>query len=149
MNKRERLEKIKEILKKRNISSQKELMEALKEEGIYVVQATLSRDLKELGVIRQSSDLGKRYIVPENTINVSSLKDLFHRVVVNIDFAENLILVKTLPGNAQAVAFLLDNYLNSYDYFVGSVAGDDTILIVLRSKDKTQEALERLEELRK
>ncbi len=149
MNKRERLEKIRELLKKRNISSQKELMEALREEGIYVVQATLSRDLKELGVIRQSSDLGKRYIIPENTINVSSLKDLFHRVVVNIDFAENLILVKTLPGNAQAVAFLLDNFLNIYDYFVGSVAGDDTILIVLRSKDKTQEALEKLEELRK
>ncbi|MGC9001906.1 MAG: arginine repressor [Dictyoglomus sp.] len=149
MNKKERLEKIREILKKRNISSQKELMEALREEGIYVVQATLSRDLKELGVIRQSSDLGKRYITPENAINVASLKDLFHRVVVNIDFAENLILVKTIPGNAQAVAFLLDNFLNVYDYFVGSVAGDDTILIVLRSKDKTQEALEKLEELRK
>lgn len=149
LNKRERLEKIKEILKKKNISNQKELMEALKEEGIYVVQATLSRDLKELGVIRQSSDLGKRYIIPENTINLSSLKDLLNRVVINIDFAENLVLVKTIPGNAQAVAFMIDNYFNGYEYFVGSVAGDDTILIVLRNKEKTQEVIEKLKELRK
>ncbi len=149
LNKRERLEKIKEILKKKNISSQKELMEALKEEGIYVVQATLSRDLKELGVVRQSSEFGKKYIIPDSPINISSLQDLLKRVVVNIDFAENLVLVKTLPGNAQAVAFMIDNYFNTYEYFVGSVAGDDTILIVLRNKEKTQEVLEKLQELRK
>lgn len=149
LNKRERLEKIKEILKKKNISSQKELMEALKEEGIHAVQATLSRDLKELGVVRQSSEFGKKYIIPDSPINISSLQDLLKRVVVNIDFAENLVLVKTLPGNAQAVAFMIDNYLNTYEYFVGSVAGDDTILIVLRNKEKTQEVLEKLQELRK
>lgn len=149
LNKRERLEKIKEILKKKNISNQKELMEALREEGIYVVQATLSRDLKELGVIRQSSEFGKRYIIPENPINLSSLKDLLNRVVVSTDFAENLVLVKTLPGNAQAVAFMIDNYLKDYEYFVGSVAGDDTILIVLRSKEKAQEVIDKLQELRK
>lgn len=149
LNKRERLEKIKEILRKKNISNQKELMEALREEGIYVVQATLSRDLKELGVIRQSSEFGKRYIIPENPINLSSLKDLLNRVVLGIDYAENLVLVKTLPGNAQAVAFMIDNYLNDYEYFVGSVAGDDTILIVLRSKEKAEEVIGKLQELRK
>jgi len=149
LSKRERLEKIKNILKQNNIGTQKELMEALKKEGINVVQATLSRDLKELGVIRQNTEFGKRYIIPENNFNLPSLKDLFKRVVVNIDFAENLVLVKTLPGNAQAVAFMLDNFMKNWDYFVGSVAGDDTILIVLRTKEKIQEALSKLQNLQK
>jgi len=149
LNKREKLEKIREILKKRFISTQKELMDALKEEGIDIVQATLSRYLKELGAIRQTSELGKRYVIPENSFNFPSLKDLLNRVVVKIDFAENFILIKTLPGNAQAVAFMLDNIMNEWEDFVGSVAGDDTILIVLRKKEKISETLQKLEELRK
>ena len=123
----QRQNKIKEILRDKNITNQEELVEFLSEERIEVTQATLSRDFQELGVVRTSAAEGSRY-----TLNVeeagNQIRKLISFEILSVEFNEMLVVVRTLAGRAQGVAHYVDK-LNS-KLILGTIAGDDTILLV-------------------
>ena len=133
MNRSRRLTLIAQLLGGRRFSSQEELVAALTQHGIEVTQATLSRDLKSLGVLkRHDRDGAAVYALPGPAIETLDrerrLLDL--RAFVNdVKVAQNLVVVRTPPGHANAVGRAID--LAGLDGIVGTVAGDDTILVVL------------------
>ncbi|MCL6614885.1 MAG: arginine repressor [Firmicutes bacterium] len=139
------------IIKERPIATQDELGEALRAEGIEVTQATLSRDIKELGLTKIPTPDGRyRYALPHER----TLADVLHRAermfedaVIGVDYTENLVIVKTLSGAANGVADALDDL--DWQEVVGILAGDDTILIVVRRREQTEEIVERLLKFRR
>ncbi|MEO0225321.1 MAG: arginine repressor [candidate division WOR-3 bacterium] len=137
-----RQEKIKGLLSSREIRTQEELLKEIAGLGITVTQATLSRDLREMGVVKVPTGLGK-YIYKITTVETSAsereLKDKFIKFVQDIKIAGNLIIVKTPPGEAQGVARVID--LAKIKGILGSVAGDDTILLVINNRSNARQIL--------
>ena len=131
-----RQEKILELIVRYEIETQDELIEKLRLEGYDVTQATASRDIKELKLTKTQTNKGKyRYVRPISGENGSgaSFNVALASSIISIDVGENIVVVRTYPGMANAVATGIDSIRHS-DILV-SVAGDDTILIVTRSKD--------------
>lgn len=126
--------KIQEIITKEAIHTQEELAEHLREAGYDVTQATVSRDIKEMGLIKvPTPDDDYRYAIPGSAQTINSLERLKRRMqetVVNVDDSENLIVIRTISGNAQALADLIDK--GNWKEIIGTVAGDDTILLVIK-----------------
>lgn len=145
----QRMLKIREIISRRDVETQEELAEALREAGFAVTQATISRDIKEMHLIKTPTSRGTyKYALP--TVPSSHNPDVkLHRllndVFVAIDFAENLVVMRTLPGNAHAVAVLFDSL--DWPEVMGTVAGDDTILLITRSKDGAESLVDRVKGL--
>ena len=139
------------IIKESPIATQEELGEALRNEGIEVTQATLSRDIKELGLIKiPTSDSRYRYSIPhERSMGDVLLRAerMFEDSVIGIDYTENLIVIHTLSGSANGVADALDDL--DWQEVVGILAGDDTILIIIRKREQVEPVVERLRKLRK
>ncbi len=131
-----RQKKVVEIVTNQTISTQEGLAQELKKEGFSVTQATVSRDIKELGLFKLSTgDHSYRYALPLESTNlspISRLRKVFRDSVVKIDYSENIIVIRTLVGNAHAVAACLD-YLDNKE-ILGTVAGDDTIFVVIKPK---------------
>jgi transcriptional regulator of arginine metabolism len=123
---------IRRLINGSNISSQEELLALLEEQGFSMTQATLSRDLKYLRVAKMpDSEKGYIYMLTERQLNdPSENEDIPITGFVSIDFAQGMAVMKTLPGHASSIAYALDN-LNSYE-IAGTIAGDDTILIIPR-----------------
>ncbi len=133
MQKAKRLLVIEKIISEENISIQEELLKKLKGKGISCTQATLSRNLRQLGVGRiPDGSGGYKYSLPESTRNPEkvSIKLNIVPVIQDIVEAKGLMVIKTLPGNASNTAFLIDN-AGRYE-IAGTIAGDDTILIIPR-----------------
>jgi transcriptional regulator of arginine metabolism len=133
--KRNRLQLISEILRSTVVSSQEELLNILKGRNNIVTQATLSRDLKQLKVSKTPLSNGTyKYVLPsfnKPLTEAGTLNTLTsHGAVVSLEFSGQLAVVKTKPGYASAIAWDIDN--NATDYVLGTIAGDDTILIVPR-----------------
>jgi transcriptional regulator of arginine metabolism len=126
-NKIPRQSKIKEIITTQEIGSQEELTQILNDNGFDTTQATLSRDLHELGIVRIPSENGFKYVFHQDQME-QSLKPLMAMEIINVFHNESTIIVKTLPGRAQGVAIYFDRWKDSH--IIGTVAGDDTILIV-------------------
>ncbi len=144
MTKAKRHIKIREIIAKNEIETQDELVEALKKAGYNVTQATVSRDIKELHLVKVPLPDGRyKYSLPaDRRFNpLQKLKRILVDSFVNIDHAENLVVLKTLPGNANAVAALIDNL--DWEEIVGTISGDDTILIVCRNKKQSEKLTKR------
>jgi transcriptional regulator of arginine metabolism len=141
-----RHKKILEIIKEQDISTQEGLAEALRKAGFSVTQATISRDIKELGLVKVPGNSGgSRYAAAGETVNPRNcdrLKRFFRDSVVSIDNSENLIIIKTLPGEAQGVASAIDN--SGWPEIIGTVAGDDTILVVIKPKKITHAVKKKL-----
>ncbi len=138
-----RLRAIKSVIKSERIDSQESLLARLVGQGYTVTQATLSRDLKLLKV-GKVSDGGDRYYyaLPGEEEQRESEKSLLADIVrgwVSIDFSHNIAAVKTLAGHASSVAYALDHL--ALPEVLGSVAGDDTILLVLREGKSREELL--------
>ena len=132
-NRNERLMEIRRLISHRHISSQDELMRLLEKLGYELTQATLSRDLKYLKVAKMPDDrTGYVYVLPERKREAEQVNIPGSSTTgfVSIDFAQGMAIVKTLPGHAQSFAYTIDN-LNAYE-IAGTVAGDDTILIIPR-----------------
>ena len=132
MSKDERLSKIKEIISSKIITSQEELQSELKELGYLVTQATLSRDLRNLRVVKVPGASGEsRYTVQEGSSipQMPSLPDNLEGVI-SIEFSGQLGVLKTFPGFANAVAYFIDRL--KMPEVMGTIAGDDTILIIAR-----------------
>ena len=139
--------KILDIISEYPIETQDELITRLKDEGYKATQATISRDIKDLRLVKTLGSDGKyRYVsASKNSTDIrSNFSSLFASSVNSIDFAQNIVVIKTLSGMAQAVCAALDS--NDYKAVVGTIAGDDTIFIACRS---SQLAVNLTEELKK
>ena len=132
--KRERQNAIVDIITTQNIETQNQLLEALKLRGIKSTQATLSRDLKDLRLVKELTGVGHyRYALPGNSSRVAhseKLAKIFRECVVSCDTAMNLVVLKTLPGLAMAASSAIDGM--EIPELVGSVAGDDTVFMAMR-----------------
>ncbi len=122
-----RLNRVKELLNNRFITSHENLVKILDSEGIEVTQATLSRDFAELGVIRTITEKGPRYILDAHESG-KQIARLIGFEILSVDNNESLIVVRTLAGRAPGIAHFIDR-LNNPE-ILGTVAGDDTVLII-------------------
>jgi transcriptional regulator of arginine metabolism len=139
-----RQRRILEIIETKPIETQEELAEELRQQGLEVTQATVSRDIKELRLLKNLTGEGKyRYALPRDEYRQSGdrMARIFQDSVVHMDFSENIIVIRTLPGMAQAVAFTIDNA--QWEEIIGTVAGDDAILIVIKPIERVQETLDK------
>jgi transcriptional regulator of arginine metabolism len=142
--------KILEIIDNYDIVTQDELVEKLKSVGMDVTQATISRDIKELRLVKVMTPEGKaKYTAMNNDSAVLSEKLLaiLRGGYVSSDYANNILVVKTLPGLASAVASTIDSL--GWSEIVGTIAGDDTILIVTRAERIAEELQQRFNLLAK
>ena len=145
----QRLLKIREIISEQVIETQEELAEALRTAGFNVTQATISRDIKQMHLIKTPMANGAyKYSLPTEPSSYQpevKLHRLLNDVFVTIDSAENLVVMRTLPGNAHAVAVLFDAL--DWAEILGTVAVDDTILLIVRSRDAAEDVVERVKSL--
>lgn len=129
-----RQEKILEIIGVRDIETQNQLMEALQEAGVKSTQATVSRDIKELRLVKELSSEGRyRYVVgsrDEVADYESRLRKIFREGVTSYACAQNIIVIKTLPGLASAACSTLDGM--NIPHLVGTIAGDDTAFLAMK-----------------
>ncbi len=132
--KRQRQAKILEIISNKNVETQEQLLAELQDAGFRGTQATISRDIKELRIVKELTSLGTyRYATSSGEVTgtfSSRLNTIFRECVVSFDYAQNLVIVRTLPGLANAAASAIDAM--SLSAIVGSLAGDDTVMIVMR-----------------
>ncbi len=126
MNKQNRHFTIKHIITHQAIASQDELCQALRKAGFDVTQATLSRDMKELGIARVNTTDGVRYVLHVES-EERRLTSLIGYEIESIDANENIVVIKTLPGRAQGVAEIIDNM--HHPAILGTIAGDNTIFV--------------------
>lgn len=143
-----RLMAIRDIVTNQRVSTQEELCEALSERGFVITQATVSRDIKDLKLIKVSDAHGYRYALPDSPGPRSSLermRRLFQDTVVEMTDSENLVVVKTIPGSAHLVASTIDTA--DFAEVVGTVAGDDTIIVVIKPREAVPLILERFRSL--
>jgi len=143
MKKYTRQTKILELISKKEIETQEELAEGLKAMGIDVTQATISRDIKELRLVKVMSKNGKyKYAtIGQSQEGITDrLYKIFENSVVSIDNAMNIIVLKTIPGAAQICASAID-YMG-VDDIVGTLAGDDTVFVAIRSLESVEHVLE-------
>ena len=140
--KNSRQKKIIEIIGMKDIETQEELKEELGKYGFDVTQATVSRDIRALGLKKENlPGRGQRYTVKnENTaISSDSYKSVLRSGILSIEPAENLIVIKTVSGVAMAVAAALDNM--EVEGLIGCIAGDDTIFLAVRSHTYTESVI--------
>ena len=144
MSKLNRHNRITELIANEPIYTQEELRRRLTQSGIHVNQATLSRDLRELGLVKTVNG----YALPaaeDAGPPMPSLERLLTEFVIDVREAENLLVLKTTTGSAQPVAAALDS--SEWPEVVGTIAGDDTILIVAKSKQICQKLANRVREI--
>ena len=137
MSRSTRQSKILDIIAGKDVETQEELVAELAACGISVTQATISRDIKELGLVKTLSANNKyKYTsVKSSDIKISEkLLNVFREAVITIASANNLVIVKTLSGSANAVGMFIDQM--HFNEMFGSVAGDDTLLIIAKSNDE-------------
>jgi len=135
MNKRQRQIAIQEIITVHAIASQEELAEHLRKRGIEVTQATLSRDLAEMNVMRIRSGDIFRYAMRTDEAE-QSIKSLVWKEMLGADANETVIVIRTLPGRASGVAMFIDSL--RHPTVLGTIAGDDTVLVIPASIKKMQ-----------
>lgn len=147
MDKAKRQQQLLEIVTKIEVNTQEELIKLLETQGVKVTQATVSRDIKELGLIKTSGKVKKyRYArVHDRQHDSVKLLSLFKTAVISIETAKNLLVVKTLTGNGGAVAATID--AQGIDEIVGTLAGDDTVLVVAATDESALKISEELHAL--
>lgn len=143
-----RHEAIIDLVNNQDINTQEELMENLQKQGFKVTQATVSRDIKELRIFKALGKDGKyRYSTGGRNVldKTSGFESLFASSVEEVDSAENIVVIKTMTGMAQAVCMSLDNI--DFENIVGTIAGDDTIFVLCRNLKATEEMLNKFRKL--
>lgn len=132
------------LVASRRIASQEELRQLLVAEGLNVTQATLSRDLRDLGVVRAPGDDGARYLLPEMVSDESkpSLDILLPQLFSRIDGVSELLVLHTLPSGAQPIAEAVD--AQGWQEIIGTIAGENVVLIICRSAAARETLTKRL-----
>ena len=132
--KSKRQAKIMEIISNRNVETQEQLLAMLRDAGFHSTQATISRDIKELRIVKELTSFGTyRYSAATDEVSssfFSKLNTIFRECITNFDYAQNMIVIHTLPGLASAAASAIDAM--NMSVVLGSIAGDDTVFIVMR-----------------
>jgi transcriptional regulator of arginine metabolism len=145
LNKSLRQRAVLEVVRQGSIANQEELQRALRKRGFKVTQATLSRDIRDLGLAK--TPVG--YALPQGedagALALPPVKRLVREFVLDVRPAQNLLVVKTIIGSAQPVAAALDE--QDWEEVVGTIAGDDAILIVCPDKEAAKRVAERIEEM--
>ena len=135
--KSQRQAKIIEIISTRNVETQEQLLSALQKEGFRGTQATISRDIKELRIVKELTNLGTyRYTVSSSEVSNSfsaKLNTIFRECITGCDYAQNIIVIRTLPGLASAAGSAIDAM--NMSLVVGTLAGDDTAIVVMRDQN--------------
>jgi transcriptional regulator of arginine metabolism len=142
-----RQREIRELLTQRPIRTQQELAAALRERGFRATQATISRDVAELGLVKASQDGVLTYVVPARVTEAEStgeerLRALLHDLPVDVREAGLILVLRTLPGSAHAIAAALDR--TRWPEVVGSIAGDDTVFVAFADRASLQRIRGRL-----
>ncbi|MFA5561301.1 MAG: arginine repressor [Eubacteriales bacterium] len=142
-----RQEKILEIIEKHNIETQEELLEKLKEADFFVTQATISRDIRELKLLKgMTASGGYKYVVAgKSDFVLPKFNSALTESITKVDHASNLLVVKTYAGMAQAVATCIDSL--PVEEIIGCVAGDDAILVVVNTPEAAAELCDKLRTL--
>lgn len=140
MNRQERLKLIREIIDSNKISSQEELIKELKTRGFLVTQSTISRDFAELRLTKVRNHMQQEYyfldesrFVRENMFNYEKLSSKFTESVLSVSKAQNILVIRTYPGEAQGTAAVLDGM--NFVEILGTVAGDDTIICITDNEE--------------
>ena len=135
--KTKRQAKIIEIISNQSVETQEQLLAALQAEGFRGTQATISRDIKELRIVKELTSLGTyRYTTSANEVGgsfSSKLNAIFRECVISFDYAQNIIVIKTLPGLASAAGSAIDSM--NLSIILGTLAGDDTVMVVMRDSN--------------
>lgn len=137
--------KILELIENYDIETQEELAQKLCDEGYIVTQATVSRDIREMKLTKIATEKGRQKyaVISRNDTEITErLTRVFREAVVKMDYAQNMIVVKTLEGMGMAVAVALDNMQNSE--ILGTIAGDDTVFCVVRTHNQAAAIIEKL-----
>ena len=145
MHKAKRHLKIKELVTTKEIETQDELVEMLSDAGFVVTQATISRDIKSLHLAKVPLPDGRyKYSLPlDHRVNpIQKLTRIMRDAFIKIDTANNLIVVKTLPGNANAIGVLIDQL--EWSDIVGTICGDDNLLIICQTSEEAEMVTHRL-----
>ncbi len=148
-DKRTRQSLIQEIITQRAVQTQEELSEILASQGMPATQATISRDIKDLGLIKVPYQDTHRYALPEDRgigATRDRLRRLLREVLTGYTVSENLVVVKTLTAGAEVVSEAIDKM--DWPEVVGTLAGENTVLVVARSKDDAPRLATRLDDLR-
>ena len=126
-----------EIISNRNVETQEQLLAALQKEGFRGTQATISRDIKELRIVKELTSMGTyRYTASSGEVTGSfsaRLNTIFRECVTGYDYAQNIIVIRTLPGLASAAGSAIDSM--NMSMVVGTLAGDDTVMVVMRDNN--------------
>ena len=135
--KAQRQAKIMEIISTSNVETQEQLLAALQDAGFNSTQATISRDIKELRIVKELTSFGTyRYTTAAREVPASfsgRLNTIFRECVTSFDYAQNIIVIHTLPGLANAAASAMDAM--NMSVVLGTIAGDDTVFIVMRDNN--------------
>ncbi len=140
---------IREIIENKNIETQFQLTDELRKHGFNVTQATISRDIKEMGLIKVSNGNSSfcysfsSGVLAGNTFDRA--KKMMRDNLLRLDISANIIVIRTLPGTAQGVAFCIDGL--AWKEILGTVAGDDTIMIIVRQDEDIWELTNKLKKL--
>ena len=126
-----------EIISNTNVETQEQMLQLLQEAGFTSTQATISRDIKELRIVKELTALGTyRYTAAAKEVPATfsnRLNTIFRECVTNFDYAQNIIVIRTLPGLANAAASALDAM--DLSVVLGTLAGDDTVMVVMRDNN--------------
>ena len=135
--KTQRQAKIMEIISNQDVETQEQLLEILRNAGFNSTQATISRDIKELRIVKELTSFGTyRYSTSAKEVTgtfSNRLNTIFRECVTGFDYAQNLMVIKTLPGLAGAAASAIDSM--NMSVILGTLAGDDTVLVVMRDNN--------------
>lgn len=147
--KKQRQDKILEIISEKKIERQEDIVFYLQQAGFDVTQATVSRDIRQMHLVKEMSRDGLKYTVSvskKETEFDNKIRDIFAKSVLSVDFAMNIIVIKTLSGTAQAAASAVDSM--EFPEVMGTIAGDDTIMIVTKSEADAKKLDEKLDAMR-
>lgn len=149
MMKNDRQSMILEIISQENIETQEQLLSRLQERGISSTQATISRDIKQMHLIKEPVGQGVyKYAVSGNRTKLNfaeKLRTIFRESITSINYAQNIVVIKTMPGLASAACSALDNM--NISYMVGSLAGDDTAFLLMQDTESAAVFCEEIKEM--
>ncbi|MCI9121289.1 MAG: arginine repressor [Oscillibacter sp.] len=138
-----------EIISQENIETQEQLLIRLQERGIQCTQATISRDIKQMHLIKEPIGQGLyKYAVSGNRTKLNfaeKLRTIFRECITSVDCAQNIVVIKTMPGLANGACSALDN-MEMAD-IVGTIAGDDTGVLIMRDAESAEELCEEIREM--
>ena len=147
--KSKRQQEILDIVAQRDIETQEQLLDALKERGVSTTQATISRDIKQFHLVKELTAGGiYKYAVSQRKTalnNVGRLQTIFRQGVTSYDMAQNIVVLRTMPGLASAAAAAIDAM--EIPELVGSLAGDDTVILIMRTNGSAEEFCEEIREM--